>query len=57
VDSPRGKLPALLPPGANRAYQPRMDAIPSIGQHNESILKELGYSESQIAELKEVGAL
>ncbi|PYB78839.1 CoA transferase [Pseudomonas sp. LB-090624] len=57
VDSPQGKLPALLPPGANRAYQPRMDAIPSIGQHNQSILKELGYSESQIAELKEVGAL
>ncbi|AUF96860.1 CoA transferase [Pseudomonas sp. 02C 26] len=57
VDSPQGKLPALLPPGANRAYQPRMDAIPSIGQHNESILKELGYSASQIAELKGVGAL
>lgn len=57
VDSPQGKLPALLPPGANRAYQPRMDAIPSIGQHNEPILKELGYSASQIAELKGVGAL
>ena len=57
VDSPQGKLPALLPPGANCAYQPRMDAIPSIGQHNESILKELGYSEYQITELKGVGAL
>lgn len=57
VDSPQGKLPALLPPGANRAFQPRMDAIPAIGEHNESILMELGYSQAQINELKTVGAL
>ncbi|OPG72049.1 CoA transferase [Pseudomonas ogarae] len=57
VDSPQGKLPALLPPGVNRAYQPRMDAIPTIGQHNESILSELGYSAEQISELKQVGAV
>ncbi|MCI1024899.1 CoA transferase [Pseudomonas putida] len=57
VDSPQGKLPALLPPGANRAFQPRMDAIPAIGQHNESILQELGYSQAKIGELKAVGAL
>jgi itaconate CoA-transferase len=57
VDSPQGKLPALLPPGVNRAYQPRMDAIPAIGQHNESILGELGYSANQISELKLAGAV
>lgn len=57
VDSPQGKLPALLPPGANRAFEPRMDAIPSIGQHSEAILSELGYSQDEIANLKEVGAL
>ncbi|MFS0827865.1 CaiB/BaiF CoA transferase family protein [Pseudomonas phoenicis] len=57
VDSPQGKLPALLPPGANRSYQPRMDAIPAIGQHSESILVELGYTAEQISELKLVGAV
>lgn len=57
VDSPQGKLPALLPPGANRSYQPRMDAIPAIGQHSESILVELGYTAEQISELKQVGAV
>jgi itaconate CoA-transferase len=57
IDSPQGKLPALLPPGLNRAYQPRMDAIPAIGQHSESILSELGYSAEQISELKQVGAV
>ncbi|MFK8399886.1 CaiB/BaiF CoA transferase family protein [Pseudomonas sp. BGr12] len=57
IDSPSGKLPALLPPGANRAFQPRMDAIPGIGQHNESILAELGYSADQINDLKVAGVL
>lgn len=57
VDSPQGKLPALLPPGANRAYQPRMDAIPGIGEHSETILAELGYTAKQISELKQAGAL
>ncbi|HDS0940343.1 TPA: CoA transferase [Pseudomonas putida] len=57
VDSPQGKLPALLPPGANRSFQPRMDAIPAIGQHSESILIELGYTAEQISELKQVGAV
>lgn len=57
VDSPQGKLPAMLPPGANRSYQPRMDAIPAIGQHSESILVELGYTAEQISELKLVGAV
>ncbi|KZX51657.1 hypothetical protein FIU84_10745 [Stutzerimonas frequens] len=57
IDSPSGKLPALLPPGVNRAYEPRMDAIPAVGQHNESILVELGYSAEQIADLKGAGTL
>lgn len=57
VDSPEGKLRALLPPGVNKAYQPRMDAIPGIGQHSDSILMELGYSADEISELKRVGAL
>lgn len=57
VDSPMGKIPALLPPAANKAYKPRMDAIPGLGQHNDSILAELGYSKQDIAQLREAGAL
>lgn len=53
VDSPTGSIPALLPPGANKAYQPRMDAIPALGQHTESLLAELGFSAREIIELKE----
>jgi itaconate CoA-transferase len=57
VESPVGDVPALLPPGVNNEYTYRMDAIPAVGQHTETILKELGLSASVIAEMKQVGAI
>lgn len=57
VDSPAGALPALLPPGSNSAFTPRMDGIPGLGEHTESLLAELGYSEAAIAGLKATGAV
>jgi len=42
VDSSAGPLPALLPPGRNSAYDYRMDPIPQVGEHTQSILQELG---------------
>jgi itaconate CoA-transferase len=57
VGSPNGNLPALLPPAANSAFTPRMDPIPSLGEHNETILTELGYSDGDIDELKAGGAI
>jgi len=53
VESPNGPIPALLPPGINTAYKYRMDKIPAVGEHTERILKELGYSDDQIQNLKE----
>ena len=57
VDSPAGPLPALLPPGAPDASHVRMDAIPALGQHTESILRELGLSAQEIAQLKTDNAI
>ncbi|MDN4546984.1 CaiB/BaiF CoA-transferase family protein [Pseudomonas sp. C32] len=57
VGSPQGALPALLPPGANSAFTPRMGAIPALGEHTESILAELGYSVCEIEQLKVAGAI
>jgi itaconate CoA-transferase len=42
IGSPAGDLPALLPPGKQSSFDYRMDAIPSIGEHTEAILTELG---------------
>jgi itaconate CoA-transferase len=52
VDTPAGKIPALLPPGTPSGYPPRMDAIPALGQHTEAILAELGYDAEQISRLR-----
>lgn len=57
VDSPAGALPALLPPGSNSAFTPRMDGIPGLGEHTEALLAELGYSHAAIAGLKVSGAI
>ncbi|MCO5785827.1 CoA transferase [Pseudomonas sp. G11-1] len=57
VGSPAGSLPALLPPGRNAAFEPRMDAVPSLGEHTDSLLAELGYAAADIAQLRQQGAV
>lgn len=56
IDSPSGKLPALLPPGA-KAQEVRMDAIPALGEHTAQILTELGYTAEKIEALREAQAI
>ncbi|AEI82392.1 L-carnitine dehydratase/bile acid-inducible protein F (plasmid) [Cupriavidus necator N-1] len=57
VSSPVGVIPALLPPGVSNAFEPRMDAIPALGEHSESILRGLGYVSQDIERLRAEGAL
>ena len=47
VDTPNGKLPALLPPGQSDAFDYTMGAIPSVGEHTQHILDELGITWSK----------
>lgn len=44
VDTPVGRVPALKSPGTGdeMGLPARMDAIPAVGEHNKSILAELG---------------
>ncbi len=51
VGSPAGEIPALLPPGRNNCFDYRMDPIPKVGEHTESILRSLGRSNADIAAL------
>ncbi|HJV84394.1 MAG TPA: CaiB/BaiF CoA-transferase family protein [Noviherbaspirillum sp.] len=57
VDTPAGKIPALLPPGVPETYEPRMDPVPALGQHTDAILAELGYDVAAIAALREEKAI
>jgi itaconate CoA-transferase len=49
VDSPIGPLRALLPPVRMEGIDPVMGAVPSLGQHSQSILEELGFEANTIA--------
>ncbi|NLD01564.1 MAG: CoA transferase [Gammaproteobacteria bacterium] len=53
VQTSAGEIPALLPPARNSEFEPRMDPVPDLGQHNNSVLAELGFTAQQIADLTE----
>jgi crotonobetainyl-CoA:carnitine CoA-transferase CaiB-like acyl-CoA transferase len=57
VGTPNGNIAALLPPGLNDSYSYRMDPIPAVGEHTDSILKELGMTESDITSMRASGAI
>ena len=57
VSSPVGTLPSLIPPGTNSAFEPRMDAVPGLGEHTRKILAEMGVSDSEIERLAGEGAI
>ncbi len=57
VGSPVGELPALVPPGTNTAFEPRMDPIPALGEHTAQILSDIGYTAEQVAQLRELGVV
>jgi itaconate CoA-transferase len=51
VATPAGEVAALLPPGQPSAFEPRMDAVPALGEHTDAILRELGYDAAAIEKL------
>jgi len=57
VGTPSGPVPALLPPGTASAEHARMDDVPALGAHTQSILEELGLSADAIATLRAQNAI
>ena len=52
VNSPVGPVPVIASPLHLSASAERLDPIPALGQDTDAILKELGYSADQIAQLR-----
>jgi itaconate CoA-transferase len=57
VDSPVGQLNTFVPPISLDGMQPQMGAIPSLGQHTEAILGEIGYTAEQIWQFRTDGVV
>jgi itaconate CoA-transferase len=57
VETPAGPLRALLPPANLRDAEPRMEPVPTVGQHTDAILCELGYDDAAIRQLRVDGAI
>ena len=57
IHSPAGPLRALLPPVQMSGVEPAMGAVPSLGQHTDAILAELGFDRNVIAAWRTEGMI
>lgn len=57
VATPAGPVATLLPPGSWDDGDPRLDAVPALGQHTDAILGELGLDAPAISTLRAEGAI
>ena len=57
IESPVGPLRALVPPVRMEGVEPVMNAVPSLGQHSQTILEELGFDSDTIARWRKEGTI
>ncbi len=57
MDSPVGPLPVLRPPATHSDFESIIGAVPAVGEHTDSILKELGYTSTQADALRAAKAV
>ena len=57
VGSPAGPIKAMKPPFNLDFFEPRMDAVPALGEHSRAILSELGFAATEIKKLEQDGII
>ena len=57
VDTPAGPIRAMKPPFNLSGFEPRMEAVPALGEHSRKILAELGYGAPEVERLAAAGAI
>ena len=57
IDSPAGKLAALIPPADVEGAEPVMGPIPDLGQHTDPILNEIGFDAATVAAWRQCGVI
>jgi itaconate CoA-transferase len=57
VGTSAGVVSLLIPPADIAGTEPRMLPVPALGEHTEAVLTDLGYSDEQIAVLRETRAI
>jgi len=57
IGSPVGELAALLPPITLPGLEPRMAAVPELGEHTAAILADLGHDAAAVDALRAEGVI
>ncbi len=57
IPSAAGPLRVLMPPGVPSGVAPRMDAVPTLGEHTDRVLAELGYDADTITAWRAEGVV
>ncbi len=57
VDTPKGRIPALLPPMTSSEYEVSMGKVPEVGEHTDQVLRGIRYSDAEIAALRASGVV
>lgn len=57
VGTPAGPIRALRPPPVIDGFEQPMGAVPGLGEHTDAVLAELGFGATEIAALREHGAI
>ena len=53
TDTPAGEVSTFLPPTNNSEFDPAISPIPSLGEHSQQILGELGFTNNEIKAFQE----